>query len=372
MDDQNELMQKLRDVGKRAESQLELLQNEEATKTALVMPFISALGYDVFNVRDVMPEFTADVGTKKGEKVDYAILKDGRPVILFECKKAGTDLDEVVASQLYRYFSVTPARIGILTDGIIYRFYSDLEEANKMDSRWFFEFDIRKLNEKHIEELSRFRKQTFDIDTLLSTASDLKYKRAIKRLLNEEWQNPSEEFIRAFASRAYSGRLTAKVMESFSSLVRSALHEFVTDRVNDRLRTALAQSAKADEPAEKPAESHHAQADEDANRQTEDEIEAFRVVRAILAEICSPKRIYIREQKRFTSILLDDSNRRVLCRLAFTDKRKELVLLDHERNNVRHEIEDISDIYRFSAEIKTACMSHGVGAPAQTPKVEGA
>jgi len=69
------------------------------------MPFINVLGYDVFDPTEVVPEFTADIGTKKGEKVDYAIMKDGKPIILFECKWSGADLNKEHASQLHRYFS---------------------------------------------------------------------------------------------------------------------------------------------------------------------------------------------------------------------------------------------------------------------------
>ncbi len=98
------------------------LQTEEATKNALVMPFIAALGYDVFNPKEVVPEFTADVGTKKGEKVDYAIMRDGETIILIECKKANGDLSQENMSQLHRYFTVTKARITILTNGIHYRY----------------------------------------------------------------------------------------------------------------------------------------------------------------------------------------------------------------------------------------------------------
>jgi predicted type IV restriction endonuclease len=100
----------------------------------MVMPFISALGYNVFDLTEVTPELHADVGLKKGEKVDYAILKDGKPIILFECKWHGADLNREHASQLYRYFSVTEARFSVLTNGIAYRFFTDLEAPNKMDA----------------------------------------------------------------------------------------------------------------------------------------------------------------------------------------------------------------------------------------------
>ena len=117
------------------------LKTEEATKNALVMPFIKALGYDVFNPQEVIPEFTADVGTKKGEKVDYAIMQDREITMLIECKKAKTDLSLADISQLYRYFTVTKARIAVLTNGVQYRFYTDLDAPNRMDSRPFLELD---------------------------------------------------------------------------------------------------------------------------------------------------------------------------------------------------------------------------------------
>jgi len=126
----------IRELSHRARKQIEYLETEEATKNALVMPFIRALGYDIFDPKEVVPEFTADHGVKKGEKVDYAIIKDGTPIMLFECKAANSNIDQAQnLSQLYRYFSVTNARIGVLTNGITYYFYSDLEENNKMDER---------------------------------------------------------------------------------------------------------------------------------------------------------------------------------------------------------------------------------------------
>ncbi|MDE0017409.1 MAG: type I restriction enzyme HsdR N-terminal domain-containing protein, partial [Candidatus Poribacteria bacterium] len=113
----------------------DIIETEEATKNAFVMPFINLLGYNVFDPTEVVPEFTADVGTKQGEKVDYAIFKDDEVIMLIECKKYGTDLSDAHTTQLYRYFSVVHARIAVLTDGVIYRFYTDLEESNIMDSK---------------------------------------------------------------------------------------------------------------------------------------------------------------------------------------------------------------------------------------------
>ena len=121
---------------------LQFIQTEEATKTALVMPFVRALGYDTENPREVVPEFIADVGDRKGEKVDYAIMKDGKPVILMECKSAGTTLADQEAAQLSRYFTTTDVRFAVLTNGLVYRFYSDLDRANRMDTTPFLEFNM--------------------------------------------------------------------------------------------------------------------------------------------------------------------------------------------------------------------------------------
>ena len=137
-----DFIEKIQDLAKKIERQRTIITTEEATKTAFILPFINSLGYDVFDPSEVVPEYTADIGIKKGEKIDYAIMKDGKPIILFECKSCESNLDETHTSQLYRYFSVVEARIACLTNGIIYRFFSDLENTNQMDSRPFLEFNI--------------------------------------------------------------------------------------------------------------------------------------------------------------------------------------------------------------------------------------
>jgi len=103
------------------------IQTEEATKNAFIMPFIHALGYDIFNPEEVIPEFIADIGIKKGEKVDYAIQRNGMPVMLIECKWCNDCLD-VYSSQLFRYFHTTQSRFALLTNGVSYLFYTDLVE----------------------------------------------------------------------------------------------------------------------------------------------------------------------------------------------------------------------------------------------------
>lgn len=215
-----DLIDRIKDLASRIPNQMDHIQTEEATKNAFIMPFISALGYDVFNPLEVIPEFTADIGTKKGEKVDYAIKKDNDIIILIECKWSGTDLHQDHASQLYRYFSATEARFAILTNGINYEFYSDIDEPNKMDSKPFFEFNILHFEEHQVKELKKFTKSAFSLEDILNTASTLKYTGAIKKILEDELKNPSEAFVRFFASQIYDGRLTQPVIEQFTQIVK--------------------------------------------------------------------------------------------------------------------------------------------------------
>jgi hypothetical protein len=128
----------IKQLSEKIEKVKENLQTEEATKNALIMPFLQALGYDIFNPLEVVPEFTCDIGTKKGEKIDYAILKDDKPVVLIECKHWQQNLN-LHDNQLLRYFNVSNAKFGVLTNGIIYKFYTDLETPHKMDEKPFLE-----------------------------------------------------------------------------------------------------------------------------------------------------------------------------------------------------------------------------------------
>lgn len=243
-----DLIDRIREITARMRPRIAKCDTEEATKNALVMPVLQhVLGYEVFDPHQVRPEYNADVGTKKHEKVDYAILNDGKPLILIECKKHGTPLenDELV-SQLYRYFSVTHAPVGILTDGQKWRFFSDVSEPNKMDADPFFEFDFFNYTDEDAEELRRFTRGEFNVD--YSTLEDLKYTRAIKRLLADEWSEPSEEFVKYLARRVCPGRtITKKVTAQFDRICRPALHAFLNEEIKRRLQAAINNEEPDDE-----------------------------------------------------------------------------------------------------------------------------
>lgn len=346
---------RLRTIAGRVPSLAPRLLTEEATKNALVMPFIGALGYDVFDPLEVIPEFVADYGVKKGEKVDYALVKDGKIVLIFECKKCGADLNVSHASQLFRYFGVTETRVGVLTNGVHFRFFTDLEAPNKMDVAPFLEVDLLNLNDGVIAELKKLTKGSFDIDQLLLGAADLKYTREIKRLLGEQLEAPSDEFVKLFASKVFSGPLTPPRREYFSSLTRRAFKALLSEIINERLKSALGDDGAIATPTLQP---HAVTSDESGegatgeNEITLEELEGFHILKAILRRFVDPKRIIARDTQSYLGVLLDDNNRKPLARLYFNRAQKHLGLFDEARTERRVPLADLNEIYDHADEIK--------------------
>lgn len=362
-----DFIDKLQALSAKIKKQKDGIQTEEATKTAFVLPFIGALGYDIFEPTEVIPEFTADVGIKKGEKVDYAICLDGKVVMLFECKSCHSSLDDCNVSQLYRYFSVTGARLAVLTDGVRYRFYSDLEEPNKMDSKPFMEFNMLDVQENLVPELKRLTKQSFNLDEIISVAGDLKYTGEIKRLCAEQFQNPAEDFVTFFARQAYpQGKaLTKSVREQFTAITKRALAEFLNDTINDRLRSAMAQATPSASVAPQPgAPTDTAGAPVPAassgrsQERMEEELEGFYIVKAILSQVIDPKRITRRDSANHVNILLDDTNRKPICRLGFEKTPKYIAFINEQKQEERVPIQTATDIFQHADRIKATVTSY--------------
>ena len=351
-----DLIDRIRDLGNRIPDRLQHIQTEEATKIAFIQPFIRALGYDVNDPTEVVPELTADIEEKKGEKVDYAIFKDGAPIILIECKWSGIDLDKVDAGQLRRYFSVTDSRLGVLTNGIVYRFFSDLEKPNIMDTKAFLELDLLDIKESLVDELKKFTKDSFDIGDILSTASELKYTREIKRILNDQMNDPSDDFVRLFASQVYSGRMTQSAREQFAEMTKRAFNQLISDRINERLKSALERDpvgrvqSEADNTIESPLD--ESVMGEETLVRTEEEIEGYYIVKSILREVISAERVTLRDRASYCTVLLDNNQRKMICRLRFNRSRKYLGIFDSERNEERIRIEALDEIYRYADQLK--------------------
>ena len=341
MDFKDQIMQ----LATRAEKMLPQIQTEEATKNALIMPFIQIMGYDVFNPFEVNPEFIADIGIKKGEKVDYAIMKDGEPAILIECKHHLENLDPH-NSQLFRYFHTTKAKFGLLSNGMTYRFYTDLVEKNKRDSAPFFEFKLSEIKEVEIAELKKFHKSYFDEENITNTASELKYLNELKVILNKEIDSPSENFVAFFTKQIYPGVLTAKIKEQFVPIVKRSFNQLINDTINDRLKSALNQEKKKDsEEAIKVEEAQDKT--ESSIITTAEELEGFYIVKSILRKVVESTRITYRDAQSYFAILLDDNNRKTICRLYLNNK-KYLVVLDENKKEVKYEISSIDEIYNYT------------------------
>lgn len=330
------------------------LETEEATKNALIMPFLhTVLGYDVFDPTEVVPEFNADTGTKKGEKVDYALLKDGEVQILIECKKFGEKLSTKHASQLFRYFSVTNARIAILTNGDIYEFYTDLDAPNKMDEKPFLILNMSDLDEHIVPEVKKLTKSSFDVDSVVDAAGELKYLNQIKVVLKEQFNTPEEEFVKFFTSRVYEGVQTAKVKAQFLDITTKALKQFLNDSINNRLKSAIGTnddvSMKIPLMPESIAEIELDIVDEKSKVETtQDELDGFNIIKAILRSKFAVARITHRDTQSYFGVLLDDNNRKPLCRLHFNAKQKYLGVVGENKKEVRHPIAALDDIFMHS------------------------
>lgn len=343
-----DLTTRLAELQKRTLEHREVLLTEEAAKTALVMPFLQALGYDVFNPGEVVPEFTADVGTKKGEKVDYAICNAGKVTILIECKPSSAPLNLNHAGQLFRYFSVTDARLAILTNGVAYQFYSDVEKPNKMDEKPFFTFSMDASKTADVKTLEKFGKASFDIGKIVQEAGNLKVQSLIRKELEEEFAEPSDEFVSMLARRVHDCRITPAIKESFSKLLVASLSTFIRDLVSSRLSSAL----DATNPVDTMAEPVEQDASEPGVVTTAEEISGFHIVQAIASKLVHPRRIVLRDAKSYAAILLDNNNRKPLARLHFNGVTTKYVGMFSGKDEQRHLITELTDLYQFGAQIE--------------------
>ena len=344
-----DFIDELRQFSKRVESLKDKILTEEATKTSIIMPFFALLGYDVFDPHEFLPEFTADVGIKKGEKVDYAIIKDGKPVILIEAKWCGENLDKH-GSQLFRYFGTTPAKFGILTNGITYKFYTDLDESNKMDLKPFLEINILDIKDTYVNELKKFHRDSFDIETIFNTASELKYTNEIIKFMSQQLKQPSDDFIRYILGEVYSGVRTQSIIEKFRDIVKRSLNQFVNELMNDKITSALkntseiqdevaATEVKALDPSQSPSVSKIVT--------TQDEQEAFFIIRHILSEIVPREKITYKDTESYFGVLYENNSWKWICRIKLDGSKKYLLLPDGDKGQVKYPIDSLDDINTY-------------------------
>ena len=335
----------LKNFVKRIEKLKESINTEEATKTSLIMPFFSLLGYDVFNPTEFVPEYIADVGIKKGEKVDYAIVLNNQVSILIEAKSVNENLKKH-GSQLFRYFGTTNSKLAILTNGLNYKFYTDLDEPNKMDSVPFLSIDLLKLKDNDIAELKKYCKENFDIETIMNSASNLKYASSIEKILSEEFTDPSDDFIKMVLNKGvYDGVKTQNVIDKYKPIVKKSINHYINNLINQRLQTALNTSS------ENESENEQQETSENGIVTTTEELESYYTVKSILSEIVKPSKLFYKDTYSYFGILYENKVTKWICRVFLKENSKFIIIPDAEKKEQRYEISNISDIYKFKKQL---------------------
>ncbi len=341
-----EFQNSVKKLSERIKSNLSKVSTEEATKTSFILPLLNCLGYDIFDPSVVIPEFTADIGKKKGEKVDYAIVVDDKPVILIEAKTHTEKLDRH-KTQLERYFTVTDSKFGILTNGVEYQFYSDLKKPNVMDETPFLNINLLDLKDRDFKELEKFKAENFNIENILSMAGSKKYITGIKDIFKNEIKDPSDDFVKLFASRLTSKPIRQNVIEEFVIYSKQAFSEIINDLVSDKIDNFKNKISSEDTLVTDTAKD----VNDDGIVTTQEEMEGYFIIKSILAETIELKRIAIRDTKSYLGILLDDNNRKWICRLLFNTKQKYIEVRVSDKESNKYPIEDLNDIFQHKDEI---------------------
>ncbi len=343
-----DFIDKIKQFSKRVETLKDTIQTEEATKTSLILPFFTMLEYDVFNPFEFIPEFIADVGTKKGEKVDYAIMQDNKPIIIIETKSCNSELNNKHINQLFRYFTVTNARFGILTNGIIYRFYSDLKESNKMDLIPFLEIDLLHLNEKNINELKHFRKTDFNMKDILNSATELKYSAMIRKALSEQINNPSDQFVKSLIKDIYSGVKTQAVIDKFRLIIKDSFNDYINDILSEKIKTVINAPSEISVTKENKREKTF----------TNMELEILNFIKDMLNNIYSD--IIFKKTDNYIALQLGNNSRKWVCRV-FLRQNEHLFLLhkfgDYECEYLFDEIAQLAQIKELIIDVANSCIN---------------
>ncbi len=315
-----ELNEKVKELARKIDDQKKHVQTEQAAKMSFVVPFLQMLGYDVFNATEVIPEYTADWGIKKGEKVDYAIKINGKFVMLIECKPIDDKLDAAKEDQLARYFAnLLEAKIGVLTNGIIYKFYTDLNEHNIMDRVPFFVFDFSNPKEKLIQRLEMFTKtKIIQTDTVNSDIVKLRNYSATVDIINKDFQSPSEEWVRYIIKQLpFKKSATDAILEEFKTHTKKAIEQYEQNYFDEQLRK-LRDSAKAAEEVTQKAE--QIETPKTNIFTTVHELQALSIVRAILHnKNVSTDKVALKDYENYCNIEFKSQGRPCIVRLHFNE-----------------------------------------------------
>ena len=325
------------------------LETEESTKTALVLPFIQLLGYDIFNPTQVLPEFNCDIAKGKGEKVDYALLIKNKVEIIIECKGFGVNLAPH-RNQLSRYFVSTKAKYAILTNGILYQFYTDLDNKNLMDEIPFFQFSLENYSVSDIEILEQFMFSNFNADKIDQNASEYKIITGVTGEIKTLFEKPNIETIKLFTKSSYKGRYTDSAISKLTILFKKALKQFVNDRVSNQLKSATEAEEVIDNNCGKIIT-------------TEEEKQAFYIVQAIARDVIPSEDIVMRDQINLCMILYKNDQCKPIVKLYFNDVKNLQIELFDEDGSYKIELATLDEIYDYKDAIIKICKKYNESSP---------
>lgn len=222
--------------------------NEEQTKTALILPFFMALGYDIFDDTEFIPEYTADFGVKQGEKVDYAICINGQPMALIERKKLGTQLSSDHISQLFRYYASTDSKIGILTNGDDYWFFADSIKKNQMDREPYLKIKLSNLDNKVLTSLECYDRKNIGSLNILEDVQSQRFRlQALEFIGRVHAGNLPSDFIDFLASR-YSVNNLEK--SKLAAIFNESYKQTVLSKPGDKVETVTVTVDKSEQKKE--------------------------------------------------------------------------------------------------------------------------
>lgn len=312
-----EFIEKVRNHAKRVMEHKGFASTEEATKTSLILPFLQMLGYDVFNATQVIPEYVADWAEKKGEKVDYTIKVGNKTVMLIECKQVNDPLDVSKENQLANYFHhLQDCNVGVLTNGIVYKFYTDLNAENIMDSEPFFVFDFTSYKEWQIKRLEMFSLENITkTDEINNDIIKTRNFVAVTRFLKKEMSEPSDELIKlAIKQMPFIKKASEPIIEEFKDHFKKAHLQNQQDYFDAQIsRLKEAQQA---EQEQKPVDSAPAKP---TFITSIEELQALAVIKSMLWNIVPAEKICLRDAENHCDISYATTGWPRIVRLYFND-----------------------------------------------------
>jgi hypothetical protein len=298
--------------------------SEEATKMAFILPFISMLGYDVFNPTEVIPEVECDI-SKRSDRIDYAVFIDRKPAFLVECKAAGISLNGYV-NQAAKYFVASRARFIILTNGIDYWFFTDLKDRNLMDEKPFFTINLLNANYRDMKFMEKFSRDNFNESALSQSARIVSHRQELRDEINSILSSPSDDFIRMVVSKFYDGVITKSVIDEFAPLVCEAISDFA-GRDNVLPNTVVSR---------------------EQDQVMKDISDAFDIIKSIILDFDNSQEVVYKVFK--TNVRIAILNKwHYVCKLDFTDSRKRIGFPVGDYKHIEWvTISDISEIYSLT------------------------